>query len=138
MKILIDTNVVLDAIADRKPFNKNAQRIFLLAAREKLEVFLTANCMTDVYYVTRKYLTDTDAREALRKLFQIFTVIDVRGTDCETALDLPMQDYEDAVVFICARKAGVEYIITRDNEFLKAKSTPPTISPTDFLKLFKE
>lgn len=137
MKVLLDTNVVLDAIAERQPWQDDAQRIVLLAAEEKVEGFITANCLTDIYYIFRKSLSDTDAREALRSLFQVFGVIDLRGADCEAALDLPMADYEDAVATVCASKTGVEYIVTRDEEFLKAAPHPIAISPHDFLEKFQ-
>ena len=136
MRVLLDANVVLDAIAAREPFKDDAQRIFRLVAHNELEGFLSANCVTDIYYIARKYLPDSEVRDALRKLFYFFTVIDLRGADCEAALAQPMPDYEDAVVSICARKAGAEYIVTRDEVFLKTSDTPQAISPSDFLKIF--
>lgn len=137
MKVLLDTNVALDAIAAREPWKDAAQQIVLLTAEEKLEGFITANCLTDIYYIARKSLSDADAREALRNLFCVFSVIDLWGSDCQTALDLPMDDYEDAVAVVCAQKAGVKYIITRDTSFLQSASKPPAISPQDFLERFE-
>ncbi len=134
MKAVIDTNVILDAIASRPPFCVEAQKIMLLAAQEAFEGYITASSITDIYYIARKSLSEREAREALRKLFQIFTVLDVRGADCEAALDLTVDDYEDAVVSICAKKAGAAYIITRDEDFQKCSSVPPAISPAVFLK----
>lgn len=137
MKVLLDTNVVLDAITAREPWKDAAQQIILLVAEEKIEGFITANCLTDIYYIARKSLSDTDAREALRNLFLIFNVVDLCGADCQDALNLEMDDYEDAVASICARKAGVECIITRDEDFLKSNSKPPITSPQAFLEKFK-
>ncbi len=134
MKVLLDTNVLLDAIAARQPFCGDAQRIFLLAAQERFEGLLTANSVTDIYYVARKTLSDAQAREALRSLFQVFTVVDVRGADCEAALDSRIADYEDAVAVLCARKAGAECIITRDEGFLQAAPEPAAVSPAAFLE----
>ena len=54
IKALIDTNVVLDALAGREPFRAEAERIFMLAAEEKFQAFVTANSITDVYYLVRK------------------------------------------------------------------------------------
>ena len=137
MRALLDTNVVLDAIAARDPFKDSAQRIVLLAAEEKFEGFITANCLTDIYYIARKSLSDAEAREALRNLFHVFTVIDLLSADCQAALDLMMRDYEDAVAVVCARKAGIECIITRDEEFLQNTFKPSVFSPDEFLKKFK-
>ena len=136
MKILLDTNVALDAIASRKPYNKNAEKIFLLTAEEKIEGFITANCVTDIYYIARKTLTDAGARGALRYMFSIFSVVDIRGKDCETALELPIADYEDALLTVCAKKIAVDYIITRDEDLQKASPGVPAISPSGFLRIF--
>ena len=134
MKILLDTNIILDAITAREPFSVAAPELFLLAAQEQIEASITASSVTDIYYLARKSLSDDEAREAIRKLFQIFTVINVGRADCEAALDLPMDDYEDAIVAVCAKKAEAKYIVTRDERFLSAKTTPPTISPADFIQ----
>lgn len=137
MKVLLDTNVVLDAVAAREPWNSAAQKIVLLTAEGEIEGFITANCLTDIYYIARKSLSDIDAREALRSIFHVFGVVDLCGTDCQAALDLPMDDYEDAVATICARKAGVQSIVTRDEGFIKSASRPPAMLPQDFLKQFE-
>ena len=135
MKILLDTNIVLDAIASRRPYNKNAEKIFLLVAGEKAEGFITANCVTDIYYIARKTLTDALVRKALRHIFSIFSVVDVRGKDCETALDVPVIDYEDALLAVCAKKAAVDYVITRDEGLQKNPAGVPSILPSDFLRI---
>lgn len=137
-KALIDTNVILDAIAAREPFRVVAERVFLLAAREKIEACFTASAVTDLYYIARKQLPDETVREALRGLFRIFTLVDVRRQECEAALDEPLDDYEDALLVVCGRKANVDYIVTRDKEFLAAAPEgPQVISPEAFLKKCK-
>lgn len=134
-KVLVDTNVILDALAAREPFRADAERIFLLAAREKIKAHLTASAVTDIHYIARRQLPDETVREALRNLFRFFVVVDVRRQECVAALDVPMADYEDALWVVCGRKAGVDYIITRDRDFLAdAPETPTVISPVDFLK----
>lgn len=134
-KALLDTNVILDAMTSREPFRASAERIILLAAEGKIEVCLTASSVTDLYYIARKHLDEDAVREALRNLFQVFAVVDVRGQDCEAALDLPLDDYEDALMAVCGRKAGADFVVTRDKEFLAAPSSiAPAISPEAFLK----
>jgi len=81
------------------------------------------------------------AREALRYLFKIFSVIDVTGSDCAEAIDFPLQDYEDAVVVACGGKMDVDYIVTRDDIFLKSGKDAgdiKIIAPSDFLDAFDE
>ena len=134
MKVLIDTNVVLDAIANREPFNIYAQKIIELILDNKIEGYITTNSTTDIYYIARKYLNRDDLRNTMRSLFTILDIIDVFGTDCHKALDFPLDDYEDALLVVCSNRVAVDYIITRDAEFLdKAKLSAPVISPIDFI-----
>jgi putative PIN family toxin of toxin-antitoxin system len=134
IRAIIDTNVVLDALASREPFNVEAEKIFMLAAEEKFQGFITANSITDIYYLLRKTLGHLAARDALRNLLQVFTVVDISGQDCDEALDSPVSDYEDALVLACAIKAKVDYIVTRDEHFLKVQSTVAIASPSTFLE----
>jgi predicted nucleic acid-binding protein len=138
IKALIDTNVVLDALAGREPFRAEAEKIFILAAEEKFLGFVTANSITDIYYLVRKNASDATAREALRNLFQVFAVVDISGKDCENALESPIDDYEDALVVACAFKMGADHIITRDEFFLQAQPPLSVITPSEFLKNFNE
>ena len=135
IKALIDTNVVLDALATREPFHAEAERIFLLAAGEKCQGFVTANSITDIYYLVRKNASEAIAREALRNLLQVFAIVDINGTDCENALESPIDDYEDALAAVCALKIGADYIITRDEGFLQAQLPVPVVAPAGFLRI---
>jgi predicted nucleic acid-binding protein len=51
LKALVDTNVILDAIAAREPFRRDAENIVLMAAEEKMEGFISAKSAADIYYV---------------------------------------------------------------------------------------
>ena len=135
MKVLLDTNIVLDKLAAREPFKDDVNRIFTLIGRNELTVYVTATGITDVYYILRKKLTDNDCRKALRHLFEALCVLAVTRYDCEAAFDSPLEDFEDALILACAEKANVDFIITRDEIFLKATKA---ISPSDFLIMWEE
>ena len=136
MKVLLDTNVVLDAIAKREPFHLDAQNVIDLILDNKLEGYITANSITDIYYIAKKHINQNDLRNTMRSLFTIFSIVDVLGTDCHKALDFPLDDYEDALLVVCSDKTAIDYIITRDKEFLqKAKLSITVISPADFLQM---
>jgi predicted nucleic acid-binding protein len=136
MKVSLDTNVILDAIANREPFYVNSQRIINLILDNHIEGFITTNSTTDIYYIARKYLTQNDLRNTMHSLFNTFSIIDVLGTDCHKALGFPLNDYEDALLVICSNNAAIDYIITRDEGFLKEiNSSTPVISPADFLRM---
>lgn len=134
MTALIDTNVVLDAMISRAPFYEPAQKLFLLAAGDRITACVTTNCVTDIYYLLRKHLRDdAQCREALLKLFTLFTVLDVTGSDCRNALELPMPDYEDALLAACAKQCKVDCVVTRNiKDFVS--SPVQALTPDDFLK----
>jgi predicted nucleic acid-binding protein len=138
IKALIDTNVVLDALAAREPFRAEAESIFMLAAKEKFQGLVTANSITDIYYLVRKNASEAIAREVLHNLLQLFAIVDINGKDCARALESPIEDYEDALVAVCASKIGADYIITRDEGFLQARSPVSVVAPAGFLKLLPD
>ena len=131
MKVLLDTNIVLDILAVREPFKDDANRIFSLIGQDKLTGYITAAGVTDIYYILRKNLPDSDCRKALRHLFSVLHILSVTQADCEAAVVSPLEDFEDALIMICAEKANIDFIITRDEIFLTAEKA---ISPPDFLK----
>jgi predicted nucleic acid-binding protein len=133
---LVDANIVLDALASREPFRKDAEKICLLAADEKFQGYVTANSVTDIYYLVRKNVSEAVAREAIRNLLQLFMVVAISGEDCEAALDSPIADYEDALLAVCASKAGTDCIISRDADFLQAGGAPVVVMPAKFLESF--
>lgn len=133
MNVLIDTNVILDALIGRTPHDASAEKLFLLVAEDKLNASITASSVTDIYYLLNKHLHDTyQAKQVLLKLFSLFEVLDVTGSDCEKALDMSMNDYEDALLATCAIRRKLELIITRNlRDF--ANSPIKAITPDDFL-----
>ncbi len=135
MKIVIDTNVLLDAIVKREPFYQEAQNIFNLILDSKVEGFITANSITDIYYIAKKHMRHDDLRNTMRSLFTLFGIIDVLGDDCKTALDFPLEDYEDALLVVCSSKVLIDHIITRDREFIQeAGASVSVITPSEFLQ----
>lgn len=134
MNVLIDTNVILDAMLSRSPFGEAAQKLFIMAAEEEINAHITANCVSDIYYLLHKHLHDnTKCRRELLKLFSLFNILDVTGSDCEKALKLPMSDYEDALLAACAKRRKINYIITRNIKDFNS-SPVKAMSPDAFLQ----
>ena len=131
MKVLVDTNIIIDALASRKPFSEDAEKIFLLAAKEKIEAYISASSVTDIYYILRKFSSEDTARSYIRRLFQIFKVLQVSETECIKALESAIPDYEDGLQDVCARISSLDFVITRDVTFLIY--SPLAISPAKFL-----
>ena len=131
MNILIDTNVVLDHTLKREPFASAAYKVLALD-EARFTFHMTASAVTDMHYIMRKLVGETATRQHLTSIFDLFDILDVTVTDCRAALALPMDDYEDALQAICARRAKCAYIITRNEKHYEG-SPVPAITPEQFL-----
>ena len=115
MKILIDTNVIIDALTSREPFREDAEQNFILSANRAEDMYITASSATDIYYLVRKYLHSMEqAKSVMTKLYELFYILDVTSNDCQDALVSGVNDYEDAVVSCCAFRNHIDYIVTRN------------------------
>jgi predicted nucleic acid-binding protein len=135
MRVVIDTNVIIDAFASREPWNVDAENIIMLVSEEKLEAVLCASAVTDIYYICNKIFHDkVKSRQVIKSLFNIFTVTDVRKKDLQDAINLNIDDFEDAVISACAKRANCQYIVTRNKDDF-SNSPVPAITPKKFLTL---
>ena len=133
MNIMLDTNVVLDDILNRMPNAISAKSLIDMIAEDKISGYISANSITDIYYIAGKHLGNFIAKEIIRDLLINFHIVSVGGQDCLDALDLPMADFEDALVVVCAKNARLDYIVTNDKGVLGNDLPVPPISPSDFL-----
>ena len=75
MKILLDTNVIIDALTSREPWNKSAEKIFLMSANHIVDVYITASSATDIYYLLRKFIKDTaQSKKIMSKLYSLISI----------------------------------------------------------------
>jgi predicted nucleic acid-binding protein len=136
---MLDTNIVLDDILNRVPNAETARKVSQLVTDGTVNGYITANCLTDIFYIVSKHRNDDTARKVIRNLLLTFSVVSVDGDDCLTAIDFPMNDFEDALVVVCAEKADLTYIVTNDKGFQSvADSSVSVISPAEFLLKFTE
>ncbi|MDR3084935.1 MAG: PIN domain-containing protein [Christensenellaceae bacterium] len=134
MKVLIDTNVILDALMNRDPWAAAAQELLRYAAMEKVKGFVAASQTTDIFYLLRRAgAEEGSAKEIIKKLTDGVGVSDITPADVQGALASNMPDYEDALLAFCAKRQKAEYIITR-NEKDFGRSQVPAISPSAFLE----
>ena len=136
MKVLIDTNIVLDALLDRTPWAATAQDVLRTAAMEKTKGYIAASQTTDIFYLLNRHGVDeATAKTIIKTLTESMKVSDVTPADVQNALASDMPDYEDALLAFCAKRQKAEYIITR-NEKDFVQSPIPAISPQAFLERF--
>ncbi len=132
MKLLIDTNVIIDYLADRVPFADNAEKLFDLCADGKIKGILTASAVTDIYYVLRKAIGKAKAIESLRVLFDVLDIADIRKHDIVLATTEDFSDFEDALVSVCAKRVKADFIVTRNVKDFSNASVKP-VTPEELL-----
>jgi predicted nucleic acid-binding protein len=134
VKLLVDTNVVLDAALARQPWVKEAARLVHEIESATVAAYVAGHTVTTVYYVLRKHLGSQKAMLAISNMLRLFEVVPVEKADFFQASSLGIPDYEDAVQAVCAAKIGADYIVTR-NEKDFAASPVPAWEPAKVLAL---
>ena len=138
MKILLDTNVIIDALTSREPWNKSAEKIFLMGANHIVDMYITASSATDIYYLLRKFVKDTaGSKQIMSKLYSLIGILDVTAANCVEALASPISDYEDAVVEKVAASKEMDYIVTRNIKDYQ-EGAVKVILPDDFISMLEE
>ena len=136
MKVLFDTNIILDVLLDRKPFAEHASFLLSKVERSEINGFLCATTVTAIHYLLSKHLDKEKASISISSIVGLFEVASVNRIVIESALKSKFTDFEDSVLHESARHAGVEYIITRNIKDFK-KSTIPVFTPTEFLSILE-
>ena len=122
MKILLDTNIVLDVLMDRMPFSDTAVELFSKVEEGNIIGYLCGTTITTVYYLAAKTLGAARAQEEIKKLLTLFEVAPVNRLVLESALAVDFNDFEDAVIHEAACHVGADAIITRNlKDFKKSR-----------------
>ena len=115
MKLLIDTNVVLDVLLRREPFSKTAAEVLNLTQRDDVREYVSASAITDIYYIANKQMKDRDAvRDLLKRLLMVVSVVAVSEREIQNALNLAWGDFEDSVQYSVALLNEMDGIVTRN------------------------
>ena len=135
MKILIDTNVLIDFISMREPYFDDAKSIFKACINDKVQGCIAAVSVTDIFYILRKLVPENKRREELKRICKLFTIIGIDKDKLIAALDnATFTDFEDCLQSECAVDYGADYIVTRNTkDFENCKVKP--ITPKEFLQL---
>jgi predicted nucleic acid-binding protein len=136
MRVLLDTDVVLDLVLAREPFGPAAKELFKLHEQGRIDAYIAAITPVNVFYVTRKIKGIDAAGRAVKLLLASLTVCPLNQSILDQAFKLPFQDYEDAVQHASATASGLEVIVTRDvGDYENA--TLQVLSPPEFLEKLK-
>ena len=138
MKILVDTNVVLDIVLNRQEFLSDSKAVFELAEEKHIIGCISAFAITDIFYFAKKHIQDIElVYQIIEKLNVLFQTAPVTDTTVSSALALRWKDFEDAVQFITAKENDADFIITRNKGDFKT-SDISCMTPTEFIVYFKK
>ncbi|HEY0513379.1 MAG TPA: PIN domain-containing protein [Thermoanaerobaculia bacterium] len=128
MKVLFDTNVVLDVLLNRQPFRNTAAQLMGRVERKELDGVLGATTLTTIYYLIAKASGRDTARSTVRELINLFQIAAVDRQVLSRAIESPAKDFEDAVLAEAGVADNVDAVVTRDPEGFK-DSGVPVLSP---------
>jgi len=136
MKVLLDTNIVLDLLLKREPFVDFAEEIFIKIERQEINGFLCPTSITTIYYLLNKYTDKNRCNEAIKTLLDLFDIVKLDKKVLLESLKNSGVDFEDSVIYSSADFANIDVIITRDKKGFK-NSKIEVLSPSEFLKEIK-
>jgi predicted nucleic-acid-binding protein len=132
MKILLDSNVALDAVLKREHFYDSAANVIGLS-QGGIGLFISASTITDIYYIVRKSKSSKEiAITLIKDLLENVDVAAVTGNEIRQAISLDWGDFEDAVQYAAGESIAVDYIVTR-NKADFASASLPVVSPDELL-----
>ena len=129
-RLLIDVNVVLDVLLDRRPFAESSSAVWAAVEDGEAEGLLSAHAVTTLHYLNARAVGGRAARETTEALLSVFNVAGVDESVLASALALDWSDFEDAVTAAAARKAKCDAIVTRNPRDF-AKSPVRVLAPSE-------
>lgn len=120
MKLFLDTNIILDLLADRKPFSKWAYLIFKDRKDGKWDLYTSSFSVLTAYYLLEKQNGEKESKMDIDELLNQVEILSITKRDLKTAITTKFLDYEDGVQHECAKSSGeIDFIITRNKKDFK-------------------
>jgi predicted nucleic acid-binding protein len=114
-RVFLDTNIIVDLIADRKPFSKYSIEIFKRAEDKRIKLYTSSHSIATTHYLLKKYLEEKLLREVLQNLLDYISVISVDIDVIKKGLRSKHRDFEDSIQILCAAKIEkIDCIVTRN------------------------
>ena len=134
MVVLVDTNIIIDALANREPYADNAKKFLEKCAAREVTGILAAHSIPNMFYIFRKNFSQDERRFLLKNLCNIFKISDLNAKKILAALENEkFVDFEDCLQEECGVESMADYIVTR-NPADFANSRVKVILPEEFLK----
>ncbi|GHU22827.1 twitching motility protein PilT [Spirochaetia bacterium] len=133
MVVLIDTNVIIDALTYREPFMQNAKAILNKCRNGEIIGYIAAYTVPTIFYILQKHFSVSERRDMLSKLCRFIDVAGISKQHVINAIENEhFNDLEDCLQMECAASIGADYIVTRNTDDFSG-STIPTVLPGEFL-----
>lgn len=137
MKVLIDTNIILDYLLEREPFVEQADELVELLVENRISACVAAHTITNLFYILKKNMPLDKMRDVLQNLCGEFEIVGVDSAKIVSVLrNCTFQDLEDCLQDECAADFNAEYIITRNTKDFRS-SKVKAVTPEEFLYLFR-
>jgi predicted nucleic acid-binding protein len=135
--LFLDTNVLIDFLADRKPFSIEAAKLFNYSLKKKATIYVSAVSYNNIYYILRQSTSHSNTMKILNELQEWTEMIDVSKEVIFKSLKSEFKDFEDSIQYNCAKLVTkIECIVTRDTKDFKL-STIPTMTPKEALTMIE-
>ena len=132
MKVFLDTNVLLDVLAQREPFYEHSAAIWTLAEEGRILGLVSVVCFTNIFYIVRKLRDRRTAQRTVVLLRDTFTAVPCDAQVLNQAIDASFEDFEDAIQYFSAMQAGAAALVSRNAEHFPSSGLP-VVSPVEFL-----
>jgi predicted nucleic acid-binding protein len=134
-KAFVDSDVILDVLIDRDPFNADANHVFSLAEARTLLLMTSPLCVVNAHYLLSKRIGNTNSTALLARVLELITVVDMPAHVISSAIESKVIDFEDAVQVETALNAGADAILTRNTRDFR-NSPIPVLTPSQFLAAY--
>ncbi|NCI48634.1 PIN domain-containing protein [Sediminibacterium roseum] len=136
-KVFLDTNILIDLVADRKPFSKYAIEIFDAAESKKIKLFASSHSIATTYYLLKKYHDDKTLRGIILGLLDYIAITPVDASVLKQGLRSKHKDFEDSIQIHCAIAVeNISCIVTRNIKDFKG-SEVAVLAPEEFCLTLK-
>lgn len=124
LRVLFDTNVILDAVLDRRPWATEARKLLDGAAGGAVEGFVAGHAITAIHHVVEREVSMVAAATAVADILTVLEVVALGHAGFERALSMRLADFEDSLQVSAALVAGADYIVTRNAADFRGTPVP--------------
>jgi predicted nucleic acid-binding protein len=133
--IFLDTNVLIDFFANRKPFSIEAAKLFNYSFKKEINIYISAVSYNNIYYILRQSCSRAETINMLAELNEWTDIIGLTKDIIKKSIKSDFKDFEDAIQYNCAKSLSkIDFIVTRDTKDFKSSSLP-ILTPKEAVSL---